>query len=378
MKAKRVITIILICIFLIGVTSLGFYLFFIINPSKNRVVSVSSDDKLFGWKYPVVKFPSTGSNPNLIAYSSVRDPGGVTQGLPVRLFIPVIGVNSIIEDALITPDGRMDVPLGSRNVAWFSLGPYPGKEGSAVIGGHFGINNGIPFVFYNLDKLKIGDKIYIKDDEDKTLVFVVRSISSFDRDADAKSVFTSNDGKAHLNLITCEGVWNQVNNTYPQRLVVFTDAIPTEPMADDTKKTVAHFPRTFGMGAQGADVEALQTALEQRGFLTMPIGVSKGYFGSLTRAGLIEYQTSVGISPIGYFGPLTRAKLIAELGIAPALPNAGAEALARPSELPATPSAAQVLIQYVAKHLYGTPVDGLVTSILLVFIAAVTVIIIRL
>ena len=64
------------------------------------------------------------------AYSSIRDPGGIPQGLPVRLKIPVIGVNVAIEDALITPDGRMDVPAGAANVAWYALGPQPGQVGA--------------------------------------------------------------------------------------------------------------------------------------------------------------------------------------------------------------------------------------------------------
>lgn len=185
-------------------------------------------DATFGWKFPVAKFPSVGSVSKSLAYSDIRDPGGVPQGLPVRLKIPSISVDSAVEDALITPDGRMDVPSGSVNVAWFSLGPHPGQVGSAVIGGHFGISQGIPFVFYNLDKLKVGDKIYVVDDRNTTLAFVIKSISSFDRNADATTVFTSGDGLAHLNLITCEGVWNRVNDSYPLRLVVFADAIPSE------------------------------------------------------------------------------------------------------------------------------------------------------
>ena len=191
-------------------------------------VDKNSPDSLFGWKYPVAKFPSVGPLSGAIAYSDIRDPGGIPQGLPIRLKIPTIGVNTAIEDALITPDGRMDVSAGSVNVAWFSLGPHPGKVGSAVIGGHFGITNGVPFVFYNLDKLKIDDKVYIENDNGDTLAFQVREIRSYDRDADATDVFTSSDGLAHLNLITCEGVWNRVNDTYPDRLVVFTDAIASE------------------------------------------------------------------------------------------------------------------------------------------------------
>ena len=209
------------------VVGLGLGSYLIVSQSKPQQVAVVTGDDLFGWKYPTAAFPSTGSGSDL-AYSDIRDPGGIPQGLPVRLKIPTIGVDSAIEDALITADGRMDVPEGSKNVAWFALGPHPGQEGSAVIGGHFGISNGVPFVFYDLDKMKVGDKVYVVDDRDDTLTFVVRSISSFDRNADATTVFTSDDGLAHLNLITCEGIWNQINDTYPQRLVVFTDAVATD------------------------------------------------------------------------------------------------------------------------------------------------------
>lgn len=202
--------------------------YFVLPKNRNQSDSTLTDSA-FGWKFPIsAKFPLTGTTENAIAYSDIRDPGGIPQGLPVRLKIPVIGVNSVIEDAFISSDGRMDVPAGSVNVAWFALGPHPGQKGSAVIGGHFGINNGIPKVFYDLNKLKVGDKVYIEDDNGQTLAFIVRSIKSFDRDADATPVFTSSDGLAHLNLITCEGLWNQVNDSYPQRLVVFTDAIPAE------------------------------------------------------------------------------------------------------------------------------------------------------
>lgn len=64
------------------------------------------------------------------------------------------------------------------------------------------------------------------------------------------------------------------------------------------------------LGSTGADVVALQTFLESKGVLTIPAGVSKGYFGELTRAALARYQAMNGISPaVGYFGPMTRAKV---------------------------------------------------------------------
>lgn len=72
----------------------------------------------------------------------------------------------------------------------------------------------------------------------------------------------------------------------------------------------SRFMRNLTLGDSGDDVVILQTFLEQKGFLVMPVGVSKGYFGGLTRTALAKYQASVGITPsFGYFGPITRGKI---------------------------------------------------------------------
>ena len=351
----------LICvIFIAGITGLGIYFFLFPRPSPSIALG-TTPDKAFGWKFPVAKFPLTGSSPGLLAYSDIRDPGGIPQGLPVRLKVPAIGVDSAVEDALITPDGRMDVPAGSKNVAWFALGPHPGEKGSAVIGGHFGITNGVPFVFYKLDKLAVGDKIYIVDDKDDTLAFVVRSIRLFDRNADATTVFTSDDGLAHLNLITCEGVWNKVNDSYPKRRVVFADAVPTE---GALAPATASFHRLLFVGTTGSDVAILQSLLEKKGFLIMPTGIAKGFFGGATRVALAKYQESVGLPPVGTFGPLTRARIISELGDNSDLPNTGVEETVALSAVKGPPAPPPTFIQSM-KSLYATPLDTLITVLLL-------------
>lgn len=124
-KTKIIVAVVIIA----GLLGAGYYFLFSHEDKAGNTLA----DNTFGWKYPVVELPITG--PTDIAYSDIRDPGGIPEGLPVRLKIPSIGVDSAIEDALITPAGRMDVPAGSRNVAWFALGPHPGNVGSAVIGG---------------------------------------------------------------------------------------------------------------------------------------------------------------------------------------------------------------------------------------------------
>jgi LPXTG-site transpeptidase (sortase) family protein len=144
-------------------------------------------------------------------------------GRPVRLKIPSINVDAPVEYVGLTSDGAMDVPKGPVKVAWFNLGPRPGENGSAVIAGHYDWKNNIPAVFDNLHKLSKGDKIYIKDEKGATATFVVREIQIYGKNNDASSVFGSSDGKSHLNLITCTGVWNKSEKTFSDRLIVFAD-----------------------------------------------------------------------------------------------------------------------------------------------------------
>jgi sortase (surface protein transpeptidase) len=68
-----------------------------------------------------------------------------------------------------------------------------------------------------------GDKIYVEDENGTIFSFVVRESKIYDPAADAFAVFYSNDGKAHLNIATCEGTWIPAQKTFSNRLVVFTD-----------------------------------------------------------------------------------------------------------------------------------------------------------
>jgi peptidoglycan hydrolase-like protein with peptidoglycan-binding domain len=75
----------------------------------------------------------------------------------------------------------------------------------------------------------------------------------------------------------------------------------------------AAFTRNLTVGSTGADVTALQTWLATKGFFTV---TPTGYFGSITRRAVAQYQASVGISPAaGYFGPITRAYIATQGGV---------------------------------------------------------------
>lgn len=146
-------------------------------------------------------------------------------GVPVRIVISRIAVDAAIEHVALAKDGSMDVPKDPMDAGWYEPGPRPGEPGSAVIAGHVDWFKGATGVFANLHKVKPGDVITIQDEAGAPRAFVVREIRTYGAAADAMDVFTSTDGRAHLNLITCGGTWDKKTKQYTKRLIVFTDLL---------------------------------------------------------------------------------------------------------------------------------------------------------
>jgi len=142
---------------------------------------------------------------------------------PVQLSIDRVAIDAMVHPVGMNANGDMDIDDNPLQLAWYKLGPKPGEEGSAVIAGHYGWKNGIPSAFNDINKLVPGDEISSISEDGEVKTFIVSRTAIYAPDQDATNVFRSDDGKAHLNLITCQGSWNNTAQTYSERLVVFTD-----------------------------------------------------------------------------------------------------------------------------------------------------------
>lgn len=70
------------------------------------------------------------------------------------------------------------------------------------------------------------------------------------------------------------------------------------------------FTRTLRKGDSGADVQTLQTWLTEVGY-KVP---ATGYFGSMTKAAVVQFQTAMSLSPVtGVAGRATAAALLAQV-----------------------------------------------------------------
>jgi len=147
-------------------------------------------------------------------------------GMPARLHIPRIGVDTVIESVGLTAKGAVGVPLNPDNAGWYSPGVRPGENGNAVIDGHLNWYGGKAAVFQNLHTLRKGDLLSVETDKGRFLLFVVRETRTYAPYEYAPELFAKSD-TSHLNLVTCDGVWDPVRKIYSKRIVVFADAVET-------------------------------------------------------------------------------------------------------------------------------------------------------
>lgn len=153
--------------------------------------------------------------------SAVASPRRSTvPGAPRRLRIPSIGVDTTVESVGLAPGGGMGIPSNPFVVAWYDLGPRPGDLGNAVIDGHLDHPGG-PGVFWNLGRLRAGDKILVQTYDGQWKTFVVTFTAEYPYDHSPVDLIFGPSLSANLNLITCEGVFNHAQHNYDRRRVVY-------------------------------------------------------------------------------------------------------------------------------------------------------------
>ncbi len=141
-----------------------------------------------------------------------------------RLVIPSVGISAHIQNVGIDSDGNMAVPTSTKEVGWYEDGAEIGAEGNAVIAGHVSSWRG-PIMFAKLRDLNKGDDVHVLTSDNRVLNFKVTDKQSYAvDDAPLDKIFGYTDKKM-VNLITCEGGWNILQQTFSHRLVVFTEYV---------------------------------------------------------------------------------------------------------------------------------------------------------
>jgi LPXTG-site transpeptidase (sortase) family protein len=140
---------------------------------------------------------------------------------PVKIEIPKIAITAAIEQVGIVK-GVMEVPENAWNVGWYSSLAKPGERTNVVMAGHkdwWGIG---PVVFWNLDLLTPGDKIYLIGSDGRGATYVIDKSWDVDANIDANTIIGDAGGET-LTLITCGGAFD--GSEYLSRHIVRAERI---------------------------------------------------------------------------------------------------------------------------------------------------------
>ncbi len=151
----------------------------------------------------------------------------VAPDVPKYINIPAINIPATrVMQLGLAKNNQIAVPGNIYDAGWYNQSAKPGQPGAMFIYGHVSSwqANGI---FYNLKKLKPGDKVTVTRGDDKTFTYQVVSSKTYPYNAvDMNQVLAPVDpSKPGLNLMTCTGQIIKGTSEFNERLVVFTSLV---------------------------------------------------------------------------------------------------------------------------------------------------------
>lgn len=138
------------------------------------------------------------------AADSAPKPLGPSQ--PVRVRIPALGIDSVVNPIGLDKDGALAVPQPGPHLneaAWFKNSPTPGQPGPSIIEGHVDSVEG-PSVFFRLGDIKPGDTVVVNRKDGSVVTFRVNAVRDFKKASfPTFLVYGSDIARPTLRLITC-------------------------------------------------------------------------------------------------------------------------------------------------------------------------------
>jgi sortase (surface protein transpeptidase) len=142
----------------------------------------------------------------------------------VHLSIPIIGVSVPLSVLALNKNGTVNVPTNFAEPGWYKGDQSPGQKGSAVILGHVDNYHG-PAVFFHLDKLTLGNRVYVTLADGRKLVFAVIGERMYKKTNFPDTLVYGTRTYPALQLVTCGGIFDPSTGHYLSNIVVFTALI---------------------------------------------------------------------------------------------------------------------------------------------------------
>ncbi|WP_229401657.1 class F sortase [Micromonospora okii] len=147
---------------------------------------------------------------------------------PVRITIAAIGVRADVVPVAAGPTGELEVPPKDRPTVagWYRPGVSPGEAGNAVVVGHVDTRETGPAVFFDLGRLRPGDRIQVTRADTRVATFAVDGVGAYPKTNFPTALVYGDGPVPRLRLVTCGGPFDERRRAYRDNVVVFATAVP--------------------------------------------------------------------------------------------------------------------------------------------------------
>ena len=200
--------------------------------STGIVMAVTGHDTLRWSPPPLPPAWAAGHAGNPTRHRAVRDGSRIAayrlaRSAPASIEIPAVRVRAKIVPLGEARDGSIAVPsLKTPFVTgWFDRGPTPGSPGASVILGHVDVDGFGPAIFYNLGRLRPGNRVYVRLRSGHTAIFETYSVALYRKTRFPTAAVYGYTSWPTLRLVTCGGEFDSRTGHYLGNIVVFASYI---------------------------------------------------------------------------------------------------------------------------------------------------------
>jgi sortase (surface protein transpeptidase) len=137
-----------------------------------------------------------------------------------RVEIPKIDVKARVIKLGLERDGSLEVPKDYSDVGVWEDGPQPGERGAAVLAGHVDTPTA-PAVFYELRKLRRGDRVHWFGENGVVATFVVTRFEQHPKAQFPTKRVYGKTRRRELRIITCTGPADPSGRRSLDNLIVY-------------------------------------------------------------------------------------------------------------------------------------------------------------
>lgn len=144
----------------------------------------------------------------------------VPDNQPRKIELPSLRVEAFIQRVGVTSANEMATPDNIFFAGWYIDSAVPGETGVSIINGHAG-GRYVNGAFRHLNVLESGDLVRVQMGDLSWREFEVVSVDTYDLEQATAALYDDDkDIDRELRLITCDGVFDDITQTYDKRVIV--------------------------------------------------------------------------------------------------------------------------------------------------------------